>query len=194
MRALSDAGDLLPNLSKVELMDAISKVRLQLVNPRLADLITQLDARIEAAGHDMRVVQALRSWNDQDLLWQKGRRREPDGSWTIVDPAHIVTKAPPGYSWHNFGLAVDVVPTIAIAPAGGYMPDWNIHHPVWQLIVREAEALGLVSGSGFHSIQDWPHLQLTGRFPETPDGEVRQLFKDGGMQAVWEESGIGLLA
>ena len=168
-------------------MDAISTARLQLVNPRLAQLITQLAERVQVGGNQLRVIQGLRSWNEQATLWARGRQQQPDGTWVVVDHSQIVTKAPPGHSWHNFGLAVDVVPLL---PEGGYLPDWNVKHPVWAEIVQQATSLGLASGSCFRSVVDWPHLQLTGRFPVSPDGEVRQLFVDGGMQAIWEEAGI----
>lgn len=169
-------------------MDAISTARLQLVNPRLAELIIQLNERMLSADNELRVTQGLRSWNDQGVLWSRGRQRQPDGTWVVVDASQIVTKAQPGHSWHNFGLAVDVVPMYL--PTGENMPDWNVNHPAWRTIVTQAESLGLVSGSCWHTMVDWPHLQLTGKFPVSPDDEVRQLFLDGGMQAIWEEAGI----
>jgi hypothetical protein len=69
-------------------------------------------------------------------------------------------------------------------------PDWNLSHPIWQQVVSCGEILGLFSGSEFHSIKDWPHLQLTGTFPESPTDEVRQLFQQAGMEAVWKEAGL----
>jgi hypothetical protein len=53
------------------------------------------------------------------------------------------------------------------------------------------QSLGLEVGAYWRSFPDAPHFQLTGRFPVgAPSDEVRQLFKDGGMQAVWDEANI----
>lgn len=155
-------------------MDNVSEVRLQDVHSQLARLIQQMAEMLALEKINLRVTQGLRSWNEQDKLFQQGR--------TMSGP--VVTKAQPGHSWHNFGLAVDVVP---LEPTG---PDWNTQHPRWQRVVTVGDSLGLVSGAQFRSFPDYPHFQLTGRFPISPDDEVRQLFKDGGIQAVWAESGL----
>lgn len=154
-------------------MDTISTARLSLVCPKLSDLIKQLDSSLAQEGISIRVVQGLRTWNEQAALYAQGR----------TAPGKVVTQAPPGHSWHNFGMAVDVVPM----PNG--QPDWNLGHPAWQRIVALGESLGLTSGSKF-SHPDWPHLQLTGKFPVSPTDEVRQLFRDAGMEAIWQEAGI----
>lgn len=126
--------------------------------------------QLEAEGIVIRVTQSLRPWATQEALYAQGR----------TAPGSIVTNAEPGFSWHNFGLAVDV------APFDGALPDWNITHPVWQRLVSVGDSLGLLSGAEWRTFPDWPHFQLTGRFPVTPDDEVRYLFKEGGLQAVWD--------
>lgn len=161
-------------------MDSVSQARLSLIHPLLASKIAQLDSILQAEGITIRVTQALRSWTEQDKLFAQGR----------TAPGEKVTNCPGGFSWHNFGLAVDVVPDSAQAPDGTFLPDWNTSHPDWQAIVAKATALGLVSGSYWKTFKDWPHLQLTGKFGANPDDEVRQIFKDGGMAAVWADSGL----
>ena len=157
-------------------MDSISEARLQLIYPALAAKIAQLSTMLEADGVMIRVVQGLRSWQEQDNLYAQGR----------TAPGHIVTNCPGGHSYHNFGLAVDCVPDDPSQP--GYQPDWNSSHPTWKDMETKGQSLGLDSGATWRSFPDAPHFQLTGRFPEgAPDDEVRQLFKDGGMQAVWSE-------
>lgn len=162
-------------------MDAVSEARLQSVHPQLASAVRKMADMLAVSGVTIKVTQGLRSWNDQQVLWQKGR----DADGNITNPAQVVTKAPPGHSWHNFGLAVDV------APFQDGTPDWNVAHPVWQKIVAVGESLGLVSGSSWRTFPDWPHFQMTGVWPVSPDDEVRQTFKDGGVVAVWNESQIG---
>lgn len=162
-------------------MDANSELRLELVNPKLAALIRKMAAQLESEGIAIRVTQGLRSWTEQLGLWQKGR----DGFGNIVNPALVVTKAPPGHSYHNFGLAVDV------APFAGNIPDWNVNHPAWKRMVEVGESLGLTSGATFRSFPDYPHFQLTGTYPASPTDEVRQAFKDHGTVALWEQAGLG---
>lgn len=145
------------------------------VHPKLAAAIRQMDAM--APDLDIQVTQGLRTWAEQDALYAQGRTK----------PGAIVTHAPGGYSWHNFGLAVDLVPE-DITPG---QPDWNVLHPAWARMVSLAESLGLVSGAEWLGAEkDTPHIQLTGRFPVTPDDETRLLYGQGGINSVWESSGI----
>ena len=162
------------------MMDSTSEARLQQVHPQLADRIRRMDNLLTLEGIEIRVTQGLRSWNDQLALWLKGRNLQGD----IVDASKVVTKAAPGHSWHNFGLAVDV------APFADNTPDWNINHPVWKRIVDVGTSLGLESGSQWRTFPDWPHFQLTGSLPVSPDDETRQTFKDGGMGSIWKETGL----
>lgn len=166
------------------MMDTTSEARLQLINPVLADKIRALAVNLSAAGLEIRVVQGLRSWATQDALFAQGR----DANGNVIDKSKVVTNARGGYSWHNFGLAVDCAPDNPNIP--GFQIDWNAGHPQWKQMEAAGVALGLTSGANWLRLVDAPHFQLTGRFPVTPDDEVRQLFKDGGMEAVWNEAGI----
>lgn len=160
-------------------MDAISEQRLSQVCPTLADKIRQLYDMI--TDEPIRVTQGMRSWLEQRRLWLQGR----DENGNIVDESLIVTKAPPGHSWHEFGLAVDVAPFDS-----ENRPDWNLSHPVWSQIITSGEALGMYSGDQFHSIKDDPHFQLTGRFPVSPDNEARRILQSAGPRAVWIAAGL----
>jgi len=162
------------------MLNAVSLARLQDLHPLLSAKIRQLDSILDAEKIAVQVIQGTRSWSAQSILYAQGR----------TTPGPIVTNAPPGHSWHQFGLAADLCPAVAYDPAGAFVPDWNASHPAWAVMIAKGEALGLYSGSECCSIKDMPHFQLTGRFPVSPDGEVRQLFLDGGTQAVWEESGL----
>lgn len=161
-------------------MDSVSEARLQEVIPALADRIRQIAQILASEGTVIRVVQGVRSWTQQDDLYAQGRTK----------PGNIVTNCPGGHSWHNFGCATDCVPSLNGLDAI-YEPDWNEAHPTWQRMISLGTGLGLDSGATWRTFKDYPHFQLTGRFPEgQPDDEVRQLFKDGGMQGLWTEMGI----
>jgi hypothetical protein len=171
------------------MLGPVSLKRLSLVEPTLAQLITMLsDQMSEPIG----VTQGLRTDAEQFALYEQGRASvdfvnelRKNLGWAPIQPGEnigTVTNAKPRYSWHGFGMAVDVVPL-----ESGNQPDWDESHSVWQELVTKGEALGLTSGISWH---DEPHFQLTGRFPVTPDDEVRQIFAMSGMQAVWSAAAI----
>lgn len=152
-------------------MNATSEQRLSAVHPTLAAKIHQLAASLAAEGTTIIVVQGLRTVDEQDTLYEQGR----------TTPGNIVTNARGGYSWHNFGLAVDCAPLNADASV-----DWNAAHPQWKRMESAGQALGLTSGATFVRLVDAPHFQLTGQWPiGAPADEVRILYAGGGLQAVW---------
>lgn len=151
-------------------MDPATKMRLAQVHPKVSEGIQKLITTLAGEGIAIRVTQGFRSYEEQDQLYEQGR----------TAPGPIVTYAHAGYSWHNFGLAVDVAPFDAHGK-----PDWDIRHAGWSRIVALAEADGFVSGSRWGK-PDWPHLQMTGVYPVTPNDQVRQLFTASSLQAVWD--------
>ncbi len=158
-------------------MDQVSEARLSLVHPALARKIRQM-ADILELDHPpvkLRVTEGLRSWNEQAQLYAQGRSL----------PGAIVTNAEPGHSWHQFGLAVDVVP---FGLDG--RPDWNTSHPIWRRLVQLGTHLGLVAGAQWRSFPDYPHFQLTGKLPQTPDLEVRETFGQSGIAGIWQSTGL----
>lgn len=171
------------------MMGPVSEKRLALVHPVLANFIRIL---AEDLSEPLGVTQGLRKSAEQDALYSQGRlpldtvnQKRLLVGWAPVTPDENikpVTNAKPGYSWHEFGLAVDVVPF-----ESSNEPDWDENHPIWQEIVSAGEELGLASGISW---RDEPHFQLTGIFPDTPSDVVRALFASGGLQAVWNAAKI----
>lgn len=154
----------------------MSEARLALVIPALAEKIRKMAEILvlDSPPIIFRVTQGVRSWSEQRALYDQGRKL----------PGKIVTDAPPGHSYHNFALAVDVVPITDLGP------DWNPSHSQWQRLIDIGKSQGLVAGAQFRTFPDFPHFQLTGRFPASPDDEVRQIFLQAGTIAVWQESGL----
>ncbi len=90
--------------------------KLSLVHPLFAERVRQLFQKLKEEGYDFIVTQGLRTWEEQNALYAKGR----------TAPGPVVTKAPGGHSQHNFGLAVDVAPngTNGKYSAGGIRGVW----------------------------------------------------------------------
>lgn len=148
-------------------MDALSESKLAEVHPELARRVRLLASMLS---FPLVVTQGLRTWPQQDLLYQQGR--------TI--PGKIVTKALAGHSMHNFGLAVDVAPT------DGHGIDWNGKDEKWAEILAKAHSCKLAEGALWRTFPDEPHLYPL-ECPANPDDNVRYLFIGGGLQAVWRE-------
>ncbi len=180
------------------MLEDISKSRLKTVHPALARKIEQMDDYLSPR-YSIRVVQARRSWAEQAAVFAQGR--------TALGPACVhhgvarklgtcathpmglrVSNAPPGYGYHEFGLAVDLCPD---DPAKlGYQPDWDASHESYREMECIGLTLGLTEGARWRSFPDHPHYQLTGLLPVNPDDRVRQLFQDGGIEAVWAATGL----
>lgn len=152
------------------MMDSVSEGRLASVCPELATKVRQMAERLAQESLIIRVTQGLRTWDEQDKLYQQGR----------TTLGKIITNAPAGSSYHNYGLAVDCAPFDIEG-----QPDWNTSHPSWKRMVAVGESLGLVSGSEWRTFPDWPHFQLTDNLPTSPDENVKELYRSQGMQAVW---------
>ena len=102
-----------------------------------------------------------RTFEEQDELYAKGRTK----------PGKIVTNARAGESYHNYGLAIDVV---EIKPYFGYEKGYDQSR--WSLIGKEGKAMGFEWGGDFKTIVDKPHLQMTFGYSE---GQLLALVKKG---------------
>ena len=166
-------------------MDAISDARLQQVNPILAARVRQLE---QTLGFEIRVTQGLRTSAEQTALYAQGRLalvtvnllRKQINQAPITQEENIrVTDAAPGQSWHEYGLAVDVVPMVPT-------PDWNESHPTWQKIVQSAVNFQLKDGIGW---RDEPHLQPI-EIPLSPTPQYIAMLASQSFQACWKLAGL----
>jgi peptidoglycan L-alanyl-D-glutamate endopeptidase CwlK len=162
------------------MMDAASEAKLTFVNPQLARKVESLAEMMELAGNPIKVMTAFRSWGEQQKLWLQGR----DSQGNVTNAGLVVTHAPPGHSWHEYGLGVDCAP-ISLLEVKNWAPD----SPLWPEMGAKGESLGLTWGGRWHT-PDRPHFQLTGCFPVSPNDEVRQIFLAAGMDEVWKEAGL----
>ena len=125
------------------------------LHPRVRAMAEQLLALAAAAGIPLTVTFTLRSLETQAKLYAQGRSA----------PGKIVTNARAGYSYHNFGLALDLTPTELLA-----LPNWG-DTPAHQARTNALWAkLGAIGKSiGFRWGGDWtpakrdrPHFEWSG--------------------------------
>ena len=116
------------------------------------------------------VTQGLRTWEQQDELYAKGRTTPPLGK------RYIVTNAKGGQSYHNFGLAFDVV----VLDENG-KPKWDAEHPSWQLVGEIGKSVGLAWGGDWTSFKDLAHFEYT---CDVSLQVCRELYPSG-LEAIW---------
>ncbi|MGC1687776.1 MAG: M15 family metallopeptidase [Candidatus Acidiferrales bacterium] len=161
-------------------MDAISEQRLALVAPVLATKIRQMADLLGAQNIYIRVVQGLRTVEEQDELYAQGR----------TTPGPIVTNAPGLESFHCYGLAVDCVPSINGVDQP-YIPDWQQTHPSWKAMWTTGKSLGLTVGAYWTTFPDAPHFQVNGDYPVAkPSADLQSMLQEQGMPAVWTAVGV----
>lgn len=125
--------------------DPVSARRVSLLHPAVRDDFQAfVEEAEEGLGIILRVAQGLRTVEEQDGLYAQGRTK----------PGNKVTNAKGGQSYHNYGLAIDVVPLIN----NGTALDWNFDY---KKLLPYAKKYNLVWGGNFKTIVDKPHFEKT---------------------------------
>lgn len=123
------------------------------LNPKLQVLCQQWIGECHAQEINVFLTETYRSEEDQDADYAKGR----------TSPGHIITNAQGGESPHNCTLE-DGTPSSQAFDFGIKGPDgildWNPQDSAWQTAIAIGIKLGLTSGSTWHSIKDYPHMEL----------------------------------
>lgn len=130
-----------------------SSARLIGLHPIVLAAATVLIERCYARGVPILITQGLRTIAEQNALYEQGRSK----------PGVIVTNARGGYSYHNFGLAVD----FALLLSNGSSVSWDMNRDYnvnnikdWIEVVEEAKKLGFDWGGDWTSFKDYPHFQM----------------------------------
>lgn len=91
------------------------------------------------------IVQTLRTFEESDLLYQKGRTR----------PGPKVTNAKAGQSYHNYGLAID----LCLQVNGKLV--WEVNDN-WRIMINAFKKRGWAWGGDWKgSLKDYPHVEKT---------------------------------
>lgn len=140
-----------------------------------AHLLTKLEnllTNLQNMGYKFVPYFGLRSLEDQAKLWRQSRTTaqinkqinewRSNGAFFLADILENVgpqngkhaTNALPGYSWHNWGKAVDCYYELDGKPC------WDGEHPAYKIYADQALLLGLTAGYYFKSFKDPGHIQL----------------------------------
>lgn len=124
-----------------------------LTSRSLNDLTPFTRAKVEdfkkkcaAEGIDLLVTCTYRDGQAQDALYAQGR----------TAPGSIVTNARAGESWHQYRVALDVV------PLRGGKPVWNTSGEdgrLWKRVGEIGESCGLEWAGRWTTFREFPHFQ-----------------------------------
>jgi len=95
-------------------MSWVRRIDKERIHPGLVSVMELTLSKLKDAGTPFKVYSGLRTFEEQDKLYAKGRSI----------PGRIVTKARGGQSMHNYGLAVDLAPFNLLTPE-----EWDLHWP-----------------------------------------------------------------
>lgn len=142
------------------------------VHPSLKEYALELIKRAYKEGIFVQLSSGFRSLEDQAKLYgqgrshyvykgkQYGRIKDSDGK-----QLKVVTKAEPGESIHNYGLAIDFF----LVSNDGKESIWDIYADLdkdgkrdWIEVVSIAKQMGFEWGGDWSQFLDYPHLQYTG--------------------------------
>ena len=128
------------------------------IAPFFAQKLRTALAECQAEGYQVELFEGYRSESRQNQLYAQGR----------TEPGKIITHAKAGQSWHQYGLAGDIVGKTA----GKW--DWSIDYDrVEQIMISH----------GFSSLKfERPHFQITGGLSIQ---KAQKIAKDQGLLALW---------
>ena len=118
------------------------------VQPHFRAFMVEAQALAASKGLEYRAICGTRDWNEQARLYAQGR----------TAPGKIVTKAPPGSSFHNFGIAIDC----GVFRGGEYLDeaDPKVADKFHREAAKLAKGNNLRWGGDFKTIYDAPHYEL----------------------------------
>jgi len=134
----------------------------------------ELLINLKNLGINIQYTSGFRSPEEQQKLYEEGR----------TEPGKIVTHAKPLWSFHNYGLAVDLV------PLKDGKPWWKAPYEIWEKIGIEAEKLGFIwGGRWLGKKKDMPHIEY---HPGLTISEIRNYFLKTGKVLI--EKGLAPVA
>jgi peptidoglycan L-alanyl-D-glutamate endopeptidase CwlK len=144
--SIFDADD----FSRLPTWDSHTDRRIGKLHPKVRATARKFIILLERnMGKKVRVTSGFRSFADQDALFARGRTILMDGNKRV----RIVTNARAGQSYHNYGVAFDVV------EIKNHKALWS--NPDWRSIGELGVQLGFKWGGNWTGFKDRPHFQMT---------------------------------
>lgn len=138
----------------LDLVKSKSAKRLIGLHPVVRQATERLIEQSFARGVPIVIVQGLRTIEEQNELYAQGRTK----------PGQRVTNAKGGYSFHNFGVAID----FALLLPDGKSVSWDMkrdgnsnREADWQEVAKIGKSLGFAWGGDWKSFKDYPHFEMT---------------------------------
>lgn len=135
-------------------MDKVTLDRIKLIHPNLRGELEQIYneiCEVLKGRAECRFTHTLRTFEEQNELYAQGRTK----------PGAIVTRAKGGQSWHNYGLAVDIVLIVDKKPVWDIKTDYDKDgRSDWMEVVDVFKRHGWEWG-GDWKFFDAPHFQKT---------------------------------
>lgn len=128
--------------------------------PTVRQMCSHFLNECQKKGFDVLITSTFRNHASQAALYSIGRTK----------PGRIVTNAPPGWSWHNWRCAFDVVPLRQGKPVWGTAGNGIDTDPtdddlddleLWQRIGEIGEFAGLEWAGRWPRFREYPHFQHT---------------------------------
>lgn len=116
------------------------------LHPILRDKAVRLVAEMKKHARPIKVVSTVRTAAIQDSYYKRGRNEQGE----VVNKSLVITDAQGLQSYHNYGLAFDVM-----------FDGINATDDDWQNLGYIGEQLGLEWGGRWKSFYDGPHFQWT---------------------------------
>lgn len=139
--------------------------------PRFRQAVEAAILECNIGGLDAYVFEAFRSQALQEAYYARGR--------SVIPPARPVTNAASSlYSWHGYGLAVDVISRSRL---------WSAPESWFAQVAAVFKKHGCSWGGDWKQ-RDLPHFQW-GACQPSPSALAREIMNAQGAQAVWQALG-----
>jgi len=153
------------------------------LDPEVARATRKLVAiyHIEDRNNPLYVFEGYRSPEIQQRYYEQGRTK----------PGNIITNVKPYGSWHQYGMAVDIVFQNS---KGG--PTWSKSSDCWDRLGRIGQEVGFEWGGSWTSFRDKPHFQMGGNYTSWRDAySIYSQFagagRDVALSHVWRARRLG---
>lgn len=134
------------------MLDKVTQERVRQLHPclkeEIEEILKKVNTKILTGRAKVRIAQGFRTFEEQDALFNKRPK---------------VTNARGGQSFHNYGLAFDIVLML-----DGKEASWNTNADFdgdgvsdWMEVVKEFTNAGYEWGGHWKTIVDMPHFQKT---------------------------------